>query len=323
MKIAILGAGGTGSCIGYFLQKANDEVWLVDVNAEHMQAVRENGLSVALSNVKAKTTINETIRINATTSAKEAGPCDLVIILTKEPSTRAAVEGSRELFDSGSFVLMMQNGIGNEEALFDYFPEDRIGRGVATVSSTLVAPGVIHGRYGADPLVLRFGSLNGRAPWQLKELLGHMNASGADSELSDDIMKTVWDKALVNLPTSFVTGLVGIPAPGIINTQPGRELMSNILSEAIDVASACGITYDKQKEIDVFLAEYGPHMAKFSSAARDMFNHRITEVEAINGAIGRLGRKYGIPTPVNDTIADLVRTIQLTYAEQDEAQKNA
>lgn len=321
MKIAILGAGGTGSCIGYFLKKAGDEVWLVDVNKPHIDAVKEHGLHVILNNVAKKTTIDETILIDATTSAAEAGACDLVIILTKEPSTKVAIEGAKELFDSNTFVLMMQNGIGNEDMLLDYFPKERIGRGVATVSSTLVEPGVINGRYGADPLTLRFGSLNGDKPNQLITLYEHMKESDAASLLTTDIMKVVWDKALVNLPTSFVTGLVGVPAPAIINTVSGNKLMTDILSEAIDVAIAEGIPYNKEEEIEHFLTIYGPHMAKFSSAARDMFCHRITEVEAINGAIGKIGRRHNIPTPINDTIANLVRTIERTYKEQESANR--
>lgn len=323
MKIAILGAGGTGSCVGYFLRKAGDEVWLVDINEAHMAAVRENGLHVILSDLKRNTETNETICMHATTDAAEAGPCDLVVILTKEPATKKAIEGARALFGENTFVLMMQNGIGNEDVLLQFFPRERIGRGVATVSSTLVAPGEIHGRFGADPLLLRFGSLAGDKPQQLTTLLEHLNAAGADSELSTNILKTVWDKALINLPTSFITGLVGVPAPGILAVTAGRNLMSSVLEEAINVAAACGIDYDKEKEISYFLTIYGPHMAKFSSAARDMFSHRETEIEAINGAIERLGIKYGIPTPVNSTIANLIRTIQQTYPEQENAQRLA
>jgi len=322
MKIGILGSGAMGSLVGYFLQKGGEDVWLIDPYKEHMEAIRQKGLHVLLHRRDIGVKTEEVIEMKTTTDGNEVGKCDLVIVLTKSPYTTAAIKGATALFGEDTFVLTLQNGLGNEDKLLEFFPPERVGCGVLEIQSTLIAPGEIHSAV-TESIGVRFRCIAGVAPASLLKLEECLNKTEAKALYTDETNRMIWRKALVNLPTSFVTGLIGVPAMIINEHQSGRNLFEGIIREAVEVANSTGMDFDADEEVENFITATAPRLLKFSSAARDMFNNRITEIESLNGAIGQIGRKTGIATPINDTIANMVRVIQSTYDKQAEIDRNA
>jgi 2-dehydropantoate 2-reductase len=109
MKIAIVGAGAMGSVYAGLLGDSGNEVWAVDLWAEHVDAIRTRGLVVEGASG------NRTVGINATTDPAEVGPCDLVVIATKAMGVEAAAAASRPLLGPETVVLPFQNGRGSAD----------------------------------------------------------------------------------------------------------------------------------------------------------------------------------------------------------------
>src|SRR3982750_2153820 len=106
MKIAIVGTGAMGSVYAALFASAGHEVWAIDRWREHVDAMREKGLRLEGASG------DRTVRVQATTNAKEAGPCDLVILATKAMHVEEAASSLAPLLTPDTPVLSIQNGLG-------------------------------------------------------------------------------------------------------------------------------------------------------------------------------------------------------------------
>jgi 2-dehydropantoate 2-reductase len=108
VKICIVGCGALGSVIGAHLARLDDvEVYAYDVSPEHMRAIRERGLQISGAT-------DFTVKLHATSEAKEIPVCDFGVFATKSLHTRVAVEQTAHIFGGSSVVCSVQNGLGNE-----------------------------------------------------------------------------------------------------------------------------------------------------------------------------------------------------------------
>src|SRR3954454_19629924 len=139
MKIAIVGAGAMGSVYAGLFGSAGHEVWAIDPWAEHVEAIRRDGLRVEGASG------DRVVPIQATTDAAEAGEADLVVIATKAMDVEAAAEGARPLLGPDTLVLSIQNGLGGPDAAARVLGDDRVAVGVAGgFGASIVAPGHAH-----------------------------------------------------------------------------------------------------------------------------------------------------------------------------------
>jgi len=128
MRIAIMGAGGTG---GYF------GVTLIARGA-HLEAIRTHGLTL-----KSRLAGDFTLRVEATDNPGEVGPVDLVLFCVKTYDTATAAEQMRPLVGPDTMVLSTQNGIDNEEQIAKVVGSEPVIGAVDCASSKIEAPGVI------------------------------------------------------------------------------------------------------------------------------------------------------------------------------------
>ena len=160
MKIAIVGAGAMGSVYAGLLGDAGNEVWAVDVWAEHVDAIRARGLVVDGASG------NRTVRIRATDSA-EVGVCDLVVIATKARTSRRPRRGEAAPRPE-TVVLPIQNGLGSADRIAAVLGEERVAIGVAGgFGASVVGPGHVH--HNGWELV-RLGERNGPATPRIERI---------------------------------------------------------------------------------------------------------------------------------------------------------
>ena len=136
MKIAIVGCGAMGSVYAGLFAAAGHEVWAIDRWHEHVEAMRAHGLRLEGASG------DRTVRVQATTEAKDAGACDLVILATKAMQVAAAAESAKALVDSHTLVLSIQNGLGGPDTAASILGKDRVmGGGVRGLGASSKAPG--------------------------------------------------------------------------------------------------------------------------------------------------------------------------------------
>lgn len=297
MKIAVIGAGAMGSLYGGYLAKSND-VYLIDVFEEHVNAINEKGLCI-IENGKEKYIKN----IKATTDACEVGLVDLAIIFVKSTITDIAVRQNSTVLGKNTMILTLQNGLGNIEKINTVVDEKQIIAGTSANGANMVEPGKIN-HAGNDGTVI--GEIDGNLSNRIKGLRDLLDIEAlGPCETSENVMGLLWDKLLVNVGINPITALTGLKNGQLLENQESLSLLEKAVNEGIDLAKALGI------QLGYTDAEHCKDVARatgdnISSMLADVLNKRKTEILNINGAIVREGEKKKIPTPVNEVLTNLV-----------------
>jgi len=319
MKIGILGAGAMGSLVGAHLKKGGGEVYFIDVFDAHMKAVRENGLIVE---IEGDTEVQTIFVDGAVTSGKEIGACDAVIVLVKCVDIETAVETNSELFGKDTVVIALQNGVGAADILGKYFDAEHLGVGVLKSSANILGPGKIIGRtrFPNSPKGIYFSPIKLDTPYRhvYEELERLWCEGGMPAELSDRTEQFIWDKLCENIMYNGIAALLHLANEDSAGHEDGWLIMRELARETCEVAKAKGIEldFDKYWKDKSGKPPYDRGRVKafhYVSALFDSCHERRTEIDFLNGTIVKEGRKYGIPTPYNETIWRLVRVMQDNY----------
>ncbi len=304
MKIAIIGAGAMGSLFGALLANARADVWLVDVWAEHVQAINTKGLRIEWQGE------TRTLPVRATTDPADIGTADLILIFVKATQTLAAAETAATLAHEKTLVLTLQNGMGNADTLAGAMDPASIIAGTTAHGATLLGPGHIrHAGRGATTI----GMWDSTDDTRIKTIVDLFTMAGIEIEARSDIRKIIWEKLLVNVGINAITALTHIQNGQILDLDVTRNLCRAAVEEAAAVAVALNISLRED------IVEHVFNIAKAtggnrSSMGQDVDHQRLTEISAINGAVVSEANNVGIPVPVNQTLTALVETLQAHYA---------
>lgn len=289
-KIFILGAGAIGSVYGALLSKRND-VTLVG-NKKHVETVNSKGLTITGD-------INETFHPRAETEIREIPEKTLIILTTKAYDSAAAVRGIKRLLREDTAVLVLQNGLGNEDVVRQVLGANtKVLRGITTMAAEFFEAGKI-----------RFW--NGETTVEKSEhsetIAKTFNQCGLKTKISDDIKRDVWNKLVVNCVINPLTAILKVRNNQII-TDSLKPIRHEIIWECVEVGKAEGITFpdDLEERIDKEASKY----TNFSSMCQDVMKGKRTEIDFLNGKIVELGKKHGIQTKVNAVLVHLIKFLE-------------
>jgi len=305
MKVAVLGAGAMGSLFGGLLAEAGNQVTLIDIWKEHVDAINTKGLKI--DETKGVKTVKE---VKATTDPSQVDPVELLIVFVKSTVTEVALESAKSIVGDNTTIITLQNGLGNIEQIEKVVGKGRIIAGVTSHGSTLLGPGCIRHAGRGDTYL---GEIDGRITKRLNRIAEVFNRAGIKCRVETDILSLIWSKLIINVGINALTAITGLKNGDIVKYPEAEEILEQAVEEAVRVAQSRGIKlqYDDPvahtKEVCRLTAQ------NRSSMLQDVLNMRKTEIEMINGAVVREGEKVGIPTPVNRVLTNLVVTIQKTY----------
>ena len=305
MKIGVVGSGAMGSLFGGRLTEAGADVVLVDTDRPHIEAMQKHGLVFDDS--------GETrhVPVKATSDHAAAGPVDLIIFFVKHPHTRQAIRDARPMMHERTYVWTPQNGVGNVELIAEIVPESRIAKGLTSSTSVVTAPGRIVNNFRGTTETFIW-PVDGGSHAPLGELAELMTHAGLPTYLAPDIDYRIWRKLCVNTTLTALTAATNIAIGPIGESEAGQRLMRVIVEEVVAVANAKGIPLrfdDGFGYVEELRAKAFQHIG---STTVDMQAHRPTEIEAMNGAVAREGRRLNVPTPANAVVADIVRILEAT-----------
>lgn len=303
MKIAIIGAGAMGSLFGGLLAEAGHFVSLLDVWADHVRAINENGLAIEREGQ------TRTINMRAFTDPNSVDCSELVIIFVKSNQTDRAAETAKALLAEKGFVLTLQNGMGNADTIARIVDARRVIAGTTSHGATLLSPGKIR-HAGAGPTMI--GLWNGVDHTRVEPVVEALTQAGIATDYNADIRRVVWEKLLVNVGINAITALTGIKNGEILDLSVTRDLSRDAVEEAMRVAKTLGIEV-RDDAVAHVLAIARATAANRSSMGQDVDNQRLTEINAINGAVVEMATDAGMPAPVNRTLTALVQTLETHY----------
>lgn len=303
MKICFLGAGALGSSLGGVLSEAGLDVWLVDSWREHVEALTRSGLRLREGSEE------RTVKVRAVTHPQEVGLVDLLIVLVKSYNTRGAIEQAGPLLGDQTTILSLQNGLGNEDILEAAVGRTRLIGGRTFTGGVLLGPGhVMTGRKGKQTFI---GELDGSISTRVMQIADVLTQGGIETLVSPNIVGMMWDKLLINCATGALTAITRLPYGPLYQVDTLRNVGMAAVEEGIAVARASDVQLSVtdpgviwHKAGAGFPADFKPSMLQ------DVEKGKRTEIDFINGAIVRVGKQHGVPTPVNETLVALMKGVE-------------
>ena len=306
-EILVAGAGALGSVVGGLLAAAGWPVTLLG-RAAHMEAIGASGLAID--------GLFGTHRVRglgcATDPTRLDGPYAAVFLTVKAYDTAAMAAAVAPRLARDGFLLSLQNGLGNVEAAERAVGGERVLGARVIFGSELVAPGHARVTVYADPVLIGSpdpGDTRRRdaaARWAAE-----LSAAGIPAKLTGALMAELWAKVLYNAALNPLGALLGVRYGDLPADRDTRMIMDAVIEEAFAVARAEGVELawpDAAAYRDVFYGRLVPSTAAHrSSMLQDIERGRPTEIDAINGQVAARGAVHGVPTPVNATLARLIR----------------
>ena len=297
MRIAVMGAGGVGGYFGGLLARAGDDVTLI-ARGSHLEAIRAGGLRVNSH------WGDFTVQVNATDQPQEVGPVDLVMLSVKTYQNSVAIPALAPLVGDDTCLLSLQNGASSYEDLARSVGKERVLPGAVYFEGQVQSPGVI--RQTGEIVRIVFGEVSSEQTPRAQRILETFQAAGITTELSSDIVKDLWTKALFISTMAGVTSTSRASMAQLLPRPESRATVVAAMCEAEAVARAKGVNLDPGV-VDRTL-HYMDSAVKdlHASMHTDLELGRPLELEALNGAVVRIGRELGVPTPVNDVLYSLL-----------------
>lgn len=326
MKIAVLGAGGTGALAGAYLKKGGADVVLVDPNIIHMEKIAKDGLLmdvfIAGQTVLGEET-QETVGGLSAVYPFDGEPVDVVIMLPKNMYTRQAIEQAMPLFGPKTVVITFQNGLGIVDILKDYFPEERVGHGIMHLSGHLKEPGHIWAKiHPTDRTSIYMRNcVEGSYDAVFQEVADCFTKAGLKTKFGFHEDVAIWNKLMINCAINCTCAIARLKTGEFCSVEEGYEIMRGVISEVVALANAEGMNFEAEEAWIKFRDYELPALwNQYPSAALDAKFRRQTEVDWLNGAIAKKSRLYGLEAPVNETISKLIKVIQANYNRQFETE---
>ena len=299
-----MGCGAVGSLFAANLAQLDDvEVWAYDLAQPHVDAINANGLRL----VGAGDVLGH---LTATSDASALPPCDLGIVSTKAMHTERAVAATAHAFVDGA-VASVQNGVGNEEVVARHVA--RVIRGTTFPAGKILEAGVVQWDVKGDTTLGPFEPSPARAD-EIEQLADACTRGGMPTKAVADARPAQWRKVIFNAATNPVGALTGLTHGRVCERPDLRALVSALVDEGKAVAAAQGITLDADPE-ELIDHAARPEVAYDHKASmlQDVEARRATEIDFLNGGIGRFGRELGVQTPLNDALTRLVKALEESW----------
>ena len=319
MRVAIYGAGSLGTILGAFISKAGVPIELINRNKAHVEALKTKGAQVV-------GTMNFCQPVVAYTPAEMSGTYDIVFLMTKQQHNPEVVTMLKDFLAPDGVLVTFQNGLP-EMQIAEILGEERVLGCTVAWGATLQSPGVCELTSEPDVLSYSLGAISAKRSKhfnQVKELLELMGKV----DVEENFIGTRWSKLLINAAFSGMSAVLGCTFGEAAGPKESRRIVQALIKECIDVCKKGGIRIEPVQGKDIVkLLDYShplkrafsffiipiairKHAKLKASMLQDLEKGKLTEVDAINGAVSDYGRRVGCPTPMNDKVVEIIHRIE-------------
>ncbi len=294
MKIATMATGGIGGFLAVRLTQCGHQVATI-ARGDHLQAIKDNGL--VLEGPNGRNCIQPWI---ATNDTSEVGEVDAIIFGVKGDGLEIAAKSCIPLLGPQTVVVPFLNGVEAAHRLEQVLPAKNVANGVAQISTTISAPGVIKQTGEFNRFI--FAECDNRPSERIDALRDAINEAGSSAPPTSDIDADLWSKFVLFTAVSGVTAAARCTIGDIVENTELAELFRGVINETAALAHARGVVLPSTIEADIWSAASNFPPTMRASTAIDLENGRPLEIDWISGAVARLARESGLEAPLNRTL---------------------
>ncbi len=303
MKIAVIGIGASGSYYACKLSKTN-EVITFDNYASKVDEVSTNGINLIegedTTNYKVKCFKDGTV-INKT--------MDLVLVCVKSTQTSEAIKANNSLFGPNTLVLTMQNGLGNIRDIAKYVNPENIVIGCNKANLTSINLNTV--KVTGKDVVYFGGALEDKKNALICKVL--FTKASMESEVSDDLKKLVWTKAIINSITNPLCALFKCKIKVLYENKNFYDIVIRLIEEGVEIARVSGANLSKNELIEQFTNIVYSLGNSYPSMYHDVQNGKITEIDKLNAKFLTIAYKNQIEIPFNEFIVNSIKGMEKIY----------
>ncbi len=170
------------------------------------------------------------------------------------------------------------------------------------------------------------GSVYGENKW-LQPVKEYLECAGKVT-IEENFFSARWSKLVINSAFSPLSAMTGMKFGQVAREKYSKRLAIALMNEAFKVANECGVEIAPMQGHDlvkIFGCNGGvkewtarlilpfamhSHRNLVSGMYADLNAGKKCDIEYINGVIKRLGKKFGVSTPVTDAVIDLIHKIE-------------
>jgi 2-dehydropantoate 2-reductase len=296
--VMVVGAGSVGGYFGAHLAKHHPNVSFL-LRPKTLAAVREHGLRVR----SAAGIV--TVHPPAASEARELPSPDLIILAVKAYDLDEVMTQLEPVMTDRTVMLTLQNGIDTEDRIIARVKRDCVVGGVAFIYSKIAGPGLIdHYKKGN----IAIGELMGHESERVLSIRDLFTRAGIPCQLSKDIRRAKWEKMCWNCVFNPLTVLIDDKVSSALEHPEMMQVIRQIVAEVAAISAAVKVPLP---------ADMPDRVVKWTQEIRDIHTSmyddwkagRPTEIRNLNGYIVEQGRALGIPTPVNEALTAMIKTL--------------
>ena len=301
MRIAVMGAGSIGGYFGGMLARDGNEVSFIARGA-HLDAIKSNGLKVVRDEEEF------TVRCQATDDPDEVGFVDLAMLCVKTYQNEVAVPLMQPLVGPETTVLCLQNGVDSYLKAVQTLGEERVLPGAAFIEAGMLGPGMIQQTGGVVRIIM--GETSGVETPRCRAIRDAFLAAGVPAEVLADIRAGQWEKFMFIATMAGVTSMAQTTLAELMPQPDWRKVVLACLAEIDTVGRADGVGLPRDILSDTVNYMENNLGDLNASMYTDLLAGRPMELDALNGAVVRIGQQIGVATPINDVIYAMLRRFQ-------------
>lgn len=298
--VAVVGMGALGLMYGDHIQER--------IGAEHV--------SFVMDTARCEKYKNETYTVNGIpkqfqiVDAKDAKPVDFVIVATKYSGLADALEMMRPVVDENTIIISVLNGITSEEMIAEKIGDRNLIYCVALgMDSMREGTGIQYASKGK----VQIGILKEEqrpALEAVKEFLDYVELTYEEKE---DIRRALWGKLIMNVGINQTCTVYEACYKEVLGSEERFKMLSGAMHEVMAVAEKEGIHFTEEDYEGYVALMRTLQPDGYPSMRQDAVAKRKSEVELFAGTIVRLGKKHGVPVPVNQFYYDKILEMESKY----------
>ncbi len=301
-NIGIIGAGPVGSIMAAYLARNGENIFLVDIKEDLIDAIKNDGITVTGKSSRFNARVKGTGNFTASLGRFKPG---LIFIAVKANYLDPLLEEIKMIYKPEQKMLVIQNGIDNEDIIAEKFGPEAVMRFVINYAGMIVKPGEVRFSFFHPPNYL--GVMSPKNEALGKEIAGFLTEAGLETQFVEDIKKFEWKKTILNAALMPVCATTGLTMKEAMTTDETRYLCEQILDESIRVAKKLGYEYgdDFFESSLAYLSGAGQHKP---STSLDL--EAGNPIEYIFQPIIDYGKKLGSPTPYLESLTKVMQTLE-------------
>jgi 2-dehydropantoate 2-reductase len=301
-RVTFIGAGAIGAAYASILFDHHPDRITVLADAERYERYSRDGFIVN----------GKEYRFPLLSPEDSGDPADLIIVGVKFHHLERTIKDMEKHVGPDTTILSIMNGISSEEIIGKAYGMDKVLYGMAVgIDAVREGNRIAFTKSG----VIHFGEARNDVKTPRVRAIGELfDAAGIKYEVPKDMLRALWWKFMLNVGVNQASAVLRAPY-GVFQTQgDAKELMDSAMREVVLLSRACGINLNEEDmaEAHVPIGRLSPEGK--TSMLQDIESRRKTEVEMFAGTVTEMGRTFGIPTPVNQTLLRMIRILENTYS---------